>query len=176
MPAFDGTGPWGQGPLTGRGMGFCAGCPVPGHMNSIGGRGHRGQGRGGGRGMGGGMGRGRGRGTGAGYGAAPVPLPRQPSHGAGGDEELAMLKQQAAAISQQMQHIRERIGQLQGAGQVGLTATVDPKKCMGCGLCVEVCPVEAIRLEDEVAVVDAQSCTGCRACVRECPNKAISMA
>lgn len=23
MPGFDGTGPWGQGPLTGRGMGYC---------------------------------------------------------------------------------------------------------------------------------------------------------
>jgi len=25
MPGFDGTGPWGQGPLTGGGRGYCAG-------------------------------------------------------------------------------------------------------------------------------------------------------
>lgn len=25
MPRFDGTGPMGQGPITGRGMGFCGG-------------------------------------------------------------------------------------------------------------------------------------------------------
>lgn len=24
MPRFDGTGPWGLGPMTGRGMGFCS--------------------------------------------------------------------------------------------------------------------------------------------------------
>lgn len=33
MPGFDGTGPMGMGPLTGRGMGFCAvpysGTPYP---------------------------------------------------------------------------------------------------------------------------------------------------
>ncbi|HDM23309.1 MAG TPA: hypothetical protein ENG20_05970 [Methanomicrobia archaeon] len=33
MPGFDGTGPMGMGPLTGRGMGFCAvpysGVPYP---------------------------------------------------------------------------------------------------------------------------------------------------
>jgi len=25
MPSFDGTGPCGEGPMTGRGMGFCGG-------------------------------------------------------------------------------------------------------------------------------------------------------
>ena len=33
MPRGDGTGPLGQGPLTGRGMGFCAGFNTPGFMN-----------------------------------------------------------------------------------------------------------------------------------------------
>ncbi len=28
MPGFDGTGPMGQGPMTGRGMGYCA-VPLP---------------------------------------------------------------------------------------------------------------------------------------------------
>ena len=30
MPFGDGTGPMGQGPMTGRGMGFCAGSSTPG--------------------------------------------------------------------------------------------------------------------------------------------------
>ncbi len=30
MPAGDGTGPQGRGPMTGRGMGYCAGLPFPG--------------------------------------------------------------------------------------------------------------------------------------------------
>ncbi|MGQ9824812.1 MAG: DUF5320 domain-containing protein [Desulfotomaculales bacterium] len=33
MPAGDRTGPYGAGPLTGRGMGYCAGFPYPGWMN-----------------------------------------------------------------------------------------------------------------------------------------------
>jgi len=46
MPAGDGTGPAGLGPMTGRAAGFCAGYPVPGYMNPIGGRGYWGWGRG----------------------------------------------------------------------------------------------------------------------------------
>lgn len=33
MPWGDGTGPWGFGPMTGRGAGYCAGYPYPGFMN-----------------------------------------------------------------------------------------------------------------------------------------------
>jgi len=33
MPRGDGTGPLGQGPLTGRRAGYCAGYAVPGYMN-----------------------------------------------------------------------------------------------------------------------------------------------
>ncbi len=39
MPRGDGTGPAGQGPMTGRGMGYCAGFNVPGFMNFGSGRG-----------------------------------------------------------------------------------------------------------------------------------------
>jgi len=66
MPGGDGTGPGGMGPMTGRAAGFCAGYPVPGYMNPVGGRGYWGWGRGF---RGGGFGRGRGFGwAGAGYG------------------------------------------------------------------------------------------------------------
>ena len=39
MPAGDGTGPLGWGPMTGRAAGYCAGFPVPGYMNLFVGRG-----------------------------------------------------------------------------------------------------------------------------------------
>lgn len=39
MPWGDGTGPLGLGPMTGRGMGYCTGYPVPGFMNPGFGRG-----------------------------------------------------------------------------------------------------------------------------------------
>jgi hypothetical protein len=58
MPAGDGTGPMGMGPMTGRGAGFCAGYGVPGYMNPVPGRGF-GTGFGRGRGF---WGRGGGRG------------------------------------------------------------------------------------------------------------------
>jgi len=59
MPGFDGTGPRGLGPLTGRGRGFCLTgiSPVSAQPVSI----YRGRGFGRGRGGGRGMGRGRGR-------------------------------------------------------------------------------------------------------------------
>jgi hypothetical protein len=63
VPRGDRTGPWGQGPMTGRAAGYCAGYPVPGFMNPIPGFGRKG---GFGRGR-----RGRGRGFGRGWWAYP---------------------------------------------------------------------------------------------------------
>lgn len=48
MPRGDGTGPMGRGPMTGRGLGLCAGLAVPALMGLAFGRGRGG--RGGGRG------------------------------------------------------------------------------------------------------------------------------
>ncbi len=59
MPAGDGTGPMGMGPMTGRAAGFCAGYNMPGYANPIPGRG---LGWGFGRGFWGWGGRGGGRG------------------------------------------------------------------------------------------------------------------
>jgi len=72
MPWGDGTGPWGLGPMTGRGAGYCAGFNVPGFSNPMPSFGFRrgfGWGRGfrGGRGFGRGFGRGWGRGRGFGW-------------------------------------------------------------------------------------------------------------
>ena len=81
MPAGNGTGPAGMGPMTGRGAGFCAGYNSPGYMNSYGGRYfNRGYGLGRGRGFGRGRGMGFGRGWGYGnyqpnYPASPYPYP-----------------------------------------------------------------------------------------------------
>ena len=41
MPAFDGTGPAGMGPMTGRGMGYCV-LPVTGKKTDIASYGYRG--------------------------------------------------------------------------------------------------------------------------------------
>jgi len=72
MPRFDGTGPMGQGPLTGRGLGNCVPQPNTSQrfpvLSGLGQRLGLGLGRGAGRGAGLGRGLGRGRGRGAGRG------------------------------------------------------------------------------------------------------------
>ncbi len=55
-----------------------------------------------------------------------------------------------------------------------MAVIVDQEKCTGCGTCVEVCPVEAIKVESDKAVVDAEACVDCGTCIEECPEKAIS--
>ena len=57
MPRGDRTGPYGQGPMTGRATGYCTGYSMPGYMNPTPGFG-RGRRRGFGRGWGRGFGRG----------------------------------------------------------------------------------------------------------------------
>jgi len=55
-----------------------------------------------------------------------------------------------------------------------MAAVVDEEKCVGCGVCEDVCPQEAITVYD-VARVNAELCTECGVCVNECPNEAISL-
>jgi NAD-dependent dihydropyrimidine dehydrogenase PreA subunit len=55
-----------------------------------------------------------------------------------------------------------------------MAAKVDKDKCAGCGPCVESCPVEAIKIEDNLAIVDGDTCIDCGACVDACPTAAIT--
>ncbi len=54
------------------------------------------------------------------------------------------------------------------------TIRVIEDTCIGCGLCVEACPVSCISLEDEKAVIGG-GCTFCGACVDICPVEAIEI-
>ena len=50
------------------------------------------------------------------------------------------------------------------------------EECIACGVCVDVCPVEAISEGDPYYIIDPELCTDCGACVDECPVEAISPA
>ena len=109
MPRGNGLGPAGYGPMTGRGMGYCAGYDVPGFMNG---------GYGGARG--GRFGRGRGYGPGLGmawrgapgYGAAQPPV--YPSYSREG--ETADLKNHAEYLKERLNEVESRLRELEDGG------------------------------------------------------------
>ena len=65
--------------------------------------------------------------------------------------------------------------------------TILKEKCIGCGICVNVCSYEAISMIDEphelkvekkekadkLAVIDEVKCTLCNECIEPCPTDAI---
>jgi heterodisulfide reductase subunit A len=67
-----------------------------------------------------------------------------------------------------------------------MVSEVDTNKCSGCGLCVPICPYNAITLEEiqerghhgpiqrNVAVVNSSLCQGCGACVPACRTAALN--
>ena len=53
---------------------------------------------------------------------------------------------------------------------------VDGTKCTGCGICVELCPYDALSMSDEIKVnVHLELCDNCGLCVSICPFKALSL-
>ena len=61
-------------------------------------------------------------------------------------------------------------------GKDGPTNTLryDPKRCVGCGTCANVCPHQVFALENKKAVlVRYEACMECGACALNCPARAI---
>lgn len=54
-----------------------------------------------------------------------------------------------------------------------MTAKIDKERCFGCGVCIDICPMDAISLLDGIAQVNEEDCTGCGICVDECMTGAI---
>jgi hypothetical protein len=105
MPAGDGTGPMGMGPMTGRASGYCAGYGAPGAWNPAGGRG---------MGYGRGFGMGRGRAWRRGFGGAGFVPPAEAAWAAPDrEQELRMLRSQSDQLSRTLEEVRNRIEALE---------------------------------------------------------------
>ena len=112
MPRGDRTGPAGFGPMTGRGLGYCAGYDTPGYTKGPG----MGLGRGWGRGVGYGRGlawrRGGGRGLGGSWGyrtpmyGPPVVPPPAYMPPPTPETQAAMLKQEKDYLESEMENIK----------------------------------------------------------------------
>lgn len=53
-------------------------------------------------------------------------------------------------------------------------AEIDSTKCIKCGKCAEICPHDAITVNENYEI-KKERCLGCTQCVKDCPNGAITM-
>ena len=56
------------------------------------------------------------------------------------------------------------------------TLSYDVEKCIGCGICTQVCPHEVFIINDKKAkIIHRDSCIECGACALNCPVKALTV-
>ena len=48
-------------------------------------------------------------------------------------------------------------------------------KCIGCGMCANVCPHRVFEVSDKKAIITNDSCIECGACALNCPANAIEV-
>ena len=51
---------------------------------------------------------------------------------------------------------------------------IDKEKCIGCGLCVQVCHNHCVALVDDIASIKYELCDRCTQCIAVCPQQALS--
>jgi len=53
---------------------------------------------------------------------------------------------------------------------------IDEEKCIGCGICVDFCNVDAIAVNEETGILEVvalEDCIECHSCQQNCPEGAI---
>ncbi len=54
-------------------------------------------------------------------------------------------------------------------------AQIDEDICVGCGTCIDICQIEAIKMKNDISKVNKRRCIGCGNCVAGCPEQAIQL-
>ena len=63
-----------------------------------------------------------------------------------------------------------------GPAKPRAVAVIDEAWCIGCTLCIQACPVDAIvGAAKQMHTIVASLCTGCELCVKPCPVECITM-
>ena len=52
---------------------------------------------------------------------------------------------------------------------------IDPELCIACDVCREVCPDDAVKINEERYEINYDYCKGCGICAHECTADAIEM-
>lgn len=71
---------------------------------------------------------------------------------------------------------REPVATDQAEEKLPAVAFIDEQSCIGCTLCLQACPVDAIvGAAKQMHTVIAAECTGCKLCLPPCPVNCIQM-
>jgi len=69
----------------------------------------------------------------------------------------------------------QKFGMLEPIHTTNFLPEINETNCVGCEECIEVCAVDALTLEDDVAQLDEDICLGCGNCKQVCPANSISL-
>ncbi len=83
-----------------------------------------------------------------------------------------VIQQLAELLGRDPKPLDEALGEHKGP----MVAVIDEQTCIGCTLCIQACPVDAIvGAAKQLHTVLRDECTGCELCVPPCPVDCIHM-
>lgn len=66
-------------------------------------------------------------------------------------------------------------GWMPAANYTSYKAIVVADECTGCEICVDICPMEAVSIADDIARIDESRCIGCGVCAYHCTTEALKL-